>query len=72
MRERNFSMDTDQLLKTEQAAAILNVPPATLRWWRHQGTGPKAFRLGARKVMYKRSDVVAWREQQYNAAQVTT
>jgi predicted DNA-binding transcriptional regulator AlpA len=64
-------MEADQLLTTEQASEILNVPPATLRWWRHQRTGPKAFRLGARKVMYKLSDVVEWREQQYNAAQVT-
>jgi predicted DNA-binding transcriptional regulator AlpA len=77
MRERNIrkdgtpKMEVDQLLTTEQAANILNVPAATLRWWRHQGTGPKAFRLGARKIMYKRSDVIGWREQQYNAAQVT-
>jgi predicted DNA-binding transcriptional regulator AlpA len=58
-------MEPDQLMTTEQAAEILNVPPATLRWWRHQQTGPRAFRLGARKIMYKRSDVIAWREQQY-------
>lgn len=64
-------MNIDQLLTTEQAAAILNVPPATMRWWRYQRTGPKAFRLGARKIMYKRSDVTAWCEQQYNAAQVS-
>ncbi|OBG69245.1 hypothetical protein A9X05_05275 [Mycobacterium sp. E3298] len=60
-------MDVDQLLTTDQAAEILNVPPATLRWWRHQRTGPKAFRLGARKVMYKESDLAAWLEEQYNA-----
>ena len=64
-------MEADQLLTTEQAAEILNVPSATLRWWRHQQTGPRAFRLGARKIMYKRSDVIAWREEQYNAQRVT-
>jgi predicted DNA-binding transcriptional regulator AlpA len=68
---RHPEMEVDQLLTTEQTATVLNVPPATLRWWRHQRTGPKAFRLGARKVMYKLSDVVEWREQQYNAVQVT-
>jgi excisionase family DNA binding protein len=60
-------MDVDQLLTTEQAAEILNVPVATLRWWRHQRTGPKCFRLGQRKVMYKQSDLLAWLEKQYNA-----
>jgi hypothetical protein len=68
---RHPEMEVDQLLTTEQAAQILNSPPATLRWWRHQQTGPIAFRLGPRKVMYKLGDVIAWREEQYNAAQVT-
>lgn len=64
-------MDADRLLTTEEAAEVLNVPPATLRWWRHQRTGPKAFRLGRRKVMYKLSDIIAWREERYRADQVT-
>lgn len=61
-------MEADQLLTTAEAAAILHTPVATLRWWRHNGSGPRAFRLGARKVMYRRSDVLAWLEEQYNAA----
>lgn len=61
-------MDADQLLTTAEAAELLNTPVATLRWWRHQGTGPKAFRLGARKVMYRRRDVLAWLQEQYDAA----
>jgi predicted DNA-binding transcriptional regulator AlpA len=64
-------MEADQLLTTAEAAAVINTPIATMRWWRHQGTGPKAFRLGARKIMYKRSDLIAWLDQQYNADQVT-
>jgi excisionase family DNA binding protein len=60
-------MEVDQLLTTAEAAAFLNTPLATLRWWRHQGTGPKAFKLGPRKVMYKESDVRAWIEAHYNA-----
>ena len=58
-------MEADQLLTTAEAAELLHTPVATLRWWRHQGTGPRAFKLGARKVMYRRSDVLAWLEQQY-------
>lgn len=61
-------MEVDQLLTTAQTADLLNTPVATLRWWRHQGVGPKAFRLGARKVMYRRSDVLKWLEAQYNEA----
>lgn len=60
-------METDQLLTTAEASELLHVPVATLRWWRHTGTGPRSFRLGARKVMYRRSDVIAWLEEQYNA-----
>lgn len=61
-------MPVDQLLTTAQTAELLNVPVATLRWWRHEGTGPKSFKLGARKVMYRRSDVLAWLEDRYTAA----
>lgn len=60
-------MDMD-LLTTSEVSAMVNTPAATLRWWRHKGTGPKAFRLGARKVMYRRSDVVRWIDDQYDMA----
>ena len=62
-------METDQLLTTTEAAQLLNTPVGTLRWWRHQGTGPRSFCLGSRKVMYRRADVVAWLEAQYAAGQ---
>lgn len=55
------------VMTTTQVAEELNVPVATLRWWRHRGTGPKSFRLGARKVAYLRSDVEQWLQQQYHA-----
>jgi len=53
----------------EQIAEQLSTPPATLRFWRHKGTGPKSFKLG-RRVMYRQSDVDAWLEQQYTQADV--
>lgn len=56
----------DSLLTTNEAAQVLNVSPATLRWWRHSRTGPKSFTLGAKKVMYKRSDLDAWLQEQYD------
>lgn len=44
-----------------------HISPATLRYWRHRGEGPKSFKLG-RRVMYKRADVDAWVQAQYDAS----
>jgi predicted DNA-binding transcriptional regulator AlpA len=57
----------DHILDTDEVSRLLSVPIPTLRWWRHQGMGPKSFKLGPRKVMYKESDVLAWIEEQYEA-----
>jgi excisionase family DNA binding protein len=47
------------LLTITEAAALLRAPVATLRYWRHVGTGPRSFRLG-RRVLYRRDDLDAW------------
>lgn len=53
-----------------QVSELTHVPEATLRYWRYLGDrGPKSFRIG-RRVMYRRSDVDAWVEEQYNAEPV--
>lgn len=49
-----------QMLTTAQAAEYINTPAATLRYWRHQGVGPKSFRLGPRRVMYRVADLDEW------------
>ena len=54
----------DELLTTNEAAQRVNVPAATLRWWRHQSRGPRSFRLG-RRVMYKVADLDAWVDAAY-------
>lgn len=56
-----------ELLNTTETAKMLNTPVATLSWWRHTGVGPRSFKLGARKVMYRREDVEAWLAEQYAA-----
>ena len=56
----------DELLTLRQTAQRLNVPEATLRWWRHRGDGPKGFRAG-RRVLYRASDVNGWVEEQIAA-----
>jgi predicted DNA-binding transcriptional regulator AlpA len=48
-----------ELLTLPEAAAVLRAPVATLRYWRHLGTGPRSFRLG-RRVVYRLADVHAW------------
>ena len=48
-----------QLLTLTETAARLRTPVATLRYWRHLGTGPDSFRLG-RRVVYRRDDLDRW------------
>ncbi|SFU02128.1 DNA binding domain-containing protein, excisionase family [Geodermatophilus amargosae] len=48
-----------ELLTITEAAELLRAPVATLRYWRHLGTGPRSFRLG-RRVLYRRDDLNAW------------
>lgn len=55
------------LLTIDETAAMIRRPVNTLRYWRHEGTGPKSARIG-RRVMYRRADVTAWIEAQYEDA----
>ncbi len=48
-----------ELLTIAEAALLLRAPVATLRYWRHLGTGPRSFRLG-RRVIYRREDLRSW------------
>ena len=62
-------MNTD-LLTLEEAAELLRTSPATLRWWRHAGTGPKSAKLG-RRVVYRRADVERWVDAQFDDGKAT-
>ena len=55
-----------ELLTITEAAELLRAPVATLRYWRHLGTGPRSFRIG-RGVRYWRTEVFAWLDDQANA-----
>jgi hypothetical protein len=48
-----------ELLTITEAADVLRAPVATLRYWRHLGTGPTSFRFG-RRVLYRRADLRSW------------
>ncbi|MFC6286815.1 helix-turn-helix domain-containing protein [Nocardioides sp. GCM10027113] len=48
-------------LTTEELAEWLRTSPETVRYWRHLGKGPRAFKVG-RRVLYARADVEAYVE----------
>lgn len=56
-------MTEHDLLTIKEAADLVRAPVATLRYWRHLGTGPRSFRLG-RRVLYKAEDLQAWIDSQ--------
>ncbi len=53
------------ILTLDEVANLTRTSPNTLRFWRHQGTGPHSFKLG-RRVMYREEDVLAWMQAQYD------
>jgi predicted DNA-binding transcriptional regulator AlpA len=59
----------DDLLSMAEVAALVRVPVATLRYWRHLGTGPHSFRIG-RSVRYWRTEVLLWLEDQTTPPQI--
>jgi predicted DNA-binding transcriptional regulator AlpA len=52
-----------ELLTIAEAAAVLRSPVATLRYWRHLGTGPHSFKIG-RRIFYWAAEVEEWLDQQ--------
>jgi hypothetical protein len=53
--------EPDAFWGTEDVAAYLGVPPASVRYWAWQGTGPRSYKIGRRRK-YKPSEVKAWAE----------
>jgi hypothetical protein len=57
------SAEEDAFWGTDDVAAYLGVPPATVRYWAWQGTGPRSYKIGRRRK-YRPSEVRAWAEAQ--------
>jgi len=54
-----------KVLNNNEAAALIGVTPATLRFWRCKGRGPRFVKLGDAKqagVAYVEAEVLAWRD----------
>jgi prophage regulatory protein len=50
----------DEFLTTKEVAAEYGLPEGTLRYYRQIGSGPACFKLGGRRVIYRRSAVDRW------------
>ncbi|GAA2807119.1 helix-turn-helix transcriptional regulator [Mycolicibacterium pallens] len=53
-----------ELIGIEETARMCNQAISTLRWWKAQGVGPKAAKIG-RRVMYRKQDVEDWINAQF-------
>lgn len=60
-----LEMSEDELMTSAEVASLIRVPAATLRYWRYIGIGPKSFKMGPRRVLYRRQDVQDWVAAQY-------
>jgi predicted DNA-binding transcriptional regulator AlpA len=58
--------NADEVLGIEQAAQLANKSVSTMYWLRQTGQGPRSGKLG-RRVVYRRSDVLAWVESAFES-----
>jgi hypothetical protein len=65
-------MNALPFLDTDEVAKIIRMKPATVRYWRHFGKGPKFFKMGEHKVLYRREDVEAWIAAQHEVLHQST
>lgn len=54
-----------KLMRIPEVAEMTGIAPATLRFWRHEGRGPKSAKLG-RRIVYREADVLAWIDEQFD------
>jgi predicted DNA-binding transcriptional regulator AlpA len=57
----------NELMTLAEVAELTRTPASTLRYWRHMGVGPRSAKLG-RRVVYLRTDVLAWIDAQFAEA----
>jgi predicted DNA-binding transcriptional regulator AlpA len=52
--------EPDEFLSDRQLAEMLGVTTRTTLRWRRDGGGPRYVRVGERRILYARADVLAW------------
>jgi excisionase family DNA binding protein len=57
-----------ELLTVPELAEYLSVPIRTVRFWRENGDGPPAFRVGKR-LYFRASDVTRWLDERAASSQ---
>lgn len=63
---------TEKYLSTREVSEAYGIPEGSLRFYRHlnDGSGPPSFRMGKKRVVYRRSEVERWVAEQEQAEQV--
>ncbi len=56
-------LNPDHHIRTAEAALFLGLSPKTLGNWRVRRVGPAWSKAGARAVVYRVGDLIAWVEQ---------
>lgn len=64
----NETSTPDEFLTTREVASLYRLPEGTLRYYRQRGIGPASFKLGGRRIMYRRSEVDRWIAEQEAAS----
>jgi predicted DNA-binding transcriptional regulator AlpA len=60
-------MEPQPYMTPPEVAELIQRPESTLAYWRHRHEGPPFAKVGKR-VMYRRSDVLTWLENQFAAS----
>jgi prophage regulatory protein len=63
---------SSMFMSTREVSQLTGLSESTLRWWRMKGgtDGPPSFVLGSKRVMYRRTAVMAWIAAQEEASKV--
>ncbi|GAB2474330.1 hypothetical protein GCM10027063_14180 [Promicromonospora xylanilytica] len=59
--EHDGRLDRTPMWTVEELCEKLHASPETVRSWRKNGTGPRAYKIG-RHVLFEEADVRAWLE----------
>jgi excisionase family DNA binding protein len=55
-----------EYLTTDEVATWVRSPAETVRYWHAVGRGPRSVKVGRRRL-YRRADVEAWLDAQYDS-----